>query len=622
MISASRLTPAAVDARPEVIPADPRARFLSRHRNGAKVRSTASSLSFLLAIPTAWAGVLPSASFLGVTAAVFVLLLVSFPALKVAEHLPSRFFNLFSVLVHVGELLAYTAIIHFSGGAEATFLTGTYAAMIAYVGVVMPRPWPFRFALAASFAYALMVVFELTGVLAHRPLVPHLHFPLVLQIVHVGFTVAILMAVAYLASQGADLIRKTQQRLKEQNLALESATERAIQSDRLKSEFLANMSHEIRTPLNGVIGMTSLLLGASLLPEQKGQVETIRASGVALLDVISDVLDLSKVESGVIELDQEPFPVRTCFEEAVAIMAGAAAAKNLDLSLSFDDRVPVSLSGDHARVRQIAVNLLGNAVKFTDSGAVSIRVAASADGDWFRLSATVADTGPGIADDAATRLFRPFVQLDSSSTRRFGGTGLGLVISRRLARLMGGDVVYEPRSGGGSIFHFTALLRPGVLKRRTLELEAAVTAARAALEQGTPRPSLRALVVDDNAVNRQVASMMLKRLGHVADSAGDGVEALEALDRGQYDIVLMDVQMPNMDGIEATRKIRARPAPRNFPDLWILGVSAHTLSTDRDQCLAAGMNDYLTKPFQLADLEAAILRAIVGVGESGTKSLN
>ena len=579
---------------------------------GATARTTASLFLFSLGAVSMLLGILPRDNFFGVAGSVLILLFIGHPALTLARRLPVRFFSTYSVTVHLTELATYTAVIHFCGGIEGAFLAGIYAAMIAYVGVVLPRPWPFRVALAASVALALVVALEFSGILAHRPLEPHAHLPPPIQVVVLGLTISVLFVVADVATQGADTIRRAQERLREQNQALESATARAIQSDRLKSEFLANMSHEIRTPLNGVIGMTSLLLSAPLGPDQKSQVETIRASGKALLDIINDVLDLSKAESGVIELDETPFDIKSCFEDAVAIVAGGSGAKGLKLSLMFVDPMPASLTGDQARLRQIVVNLLSNALKFTDAGEIKVRVAVSPAEEMFCLEAEVEDTGAGIPPDAAARLFKPFVQLDASVTRRVGGTGLGLVISRRLAKLMGGDVTYEPRAGGGSLFRVRVRLKPGVKKTSTSDLAATLAQARAALEQrAASSPPLRVLVVDDNAVNQRVATMMLKILGYDADVAADGLEALAALDRQPYDLILMDVQMPNLDGIEATRIIRDRPPSPASPAPLILGVSAHALSTDRELCLNAGMDDYLTKPFQLADLEAAISRLIL-----------
>ena len=580
---------------------------------GADARSAASLFLFALGIVSTLLGILPRENFFGISVSVAILLLIGHPSLALTRRLPVRLFSAYSAAVHTTELAAYTAIIHFSGGIEAAFLTGIYAAMIAYVGVVLPRPWPFRVALGSSVAFALLVALEFSGVLAHRPLEPHAHLPPPIQVVVLGLTISVLFVVADVATQGADTIRHAKERLHEQNQALESATARAIQSDRLKSEFLANMSHEIRTPLNGVIGMTSLLLNAPLHPDHKGQVQTIRASGQALLDIINDVLDLSRVESGVIALDPAPFDVRSCFEDAVTIVSGSAAAKGLRLALTFGDPIPVAVTGDQGRLRQIVVNLLANAVKFTDAGEVSVHVAVVPEGGLFRLEARVEDTGPGIPAAATDRLFRPFVQVDASLTRKFGGTGLGLVISKRLARLMGGDVLYEARRGGGSIFRMTVALRPGEARPKTSDLTATLAHARAALPQVDPTaPPMRILVVDDNAVNQRVATMMLKHLGYEADVAADGVEALEALDRQPYDIILMDVQMPNLDGVEATRKIRARQTALRLPGPLILGVSAHALSTDRDVCLEAGMDGYLTKPFQLMDLETAIARLVGG----------
>jgi signal transduction histidine kinase/ActR/RegA family two-component response regulator len=589
-----------------------RERAIASHRNGAIARSSASVLLFIVAIGAYWLGVLPGPSMLGIAVAVLLLLLIGLPALAILRRLPQRAFWVYSFAVHATELLAYTAVIHFCGGIEAAFLTGIYAAMTAYVGIVLPRPWPFRVALASAAALGALVLLEHQGLLAHRPLVPHAHLPPVIQGVSYCLSIAILFVVAYLATQGADTIRRGKDSLRQQNVALQAATADAIHSDRLKSEFLATMSHEIRTPLNGVIGMTSLLLNTPLNEDQRIQVDTIRTSGQALLEIISDILDLSKVDAGAIELDASPFDIRSCCQDAISIVKGTADAKNVALSAEFSSNLPRALLGDFSRLRQILLNLIGNAVKFTDRGTVLLAVSGTAEQERFLLTARVEDTGVGISESEASRLFRPFVQVDSSRTRRFKGTGLGLTISKRLAELMGGDIQYRPRPGGGSIFELEVPLRRATGKAKTSDLAPLVGQAPArVIEPGTHR-HLRILVVDDNSVNLRVASMMLKSMGYDADSAADGVEALAAIERVPYDLVLMDVQMPNLDGIEATRRIRsgayrhqgAAVSPR------IVGLSANALASDREICLAVGMDGYITKPTQVDDIRKAIAETL------------
>ncbi len=561
--------------------------------------------------------------------------------------------------------------------------------------------------------------------------------------------------VAQLSSEKADLellLETTTEHADAVEEELITARELAEEATRAKSEFLANMSHEIRTPLNGVIGMTALLQDTSLTLEQRDCVQTIRSSGEVLLSLINDILDFSKIEAGKLDLECQAFDLRTCVEESLDLVAGKAFEKELNLIYHITPNTPHILIGDITRLRQVIVNLLSNAIKFTSVGEVRVQVSSQlldADNQYYEILLAIKDTGIGIPTERMHRLFQSFSQVDSSTTRKYGGTGLGLTISKRLSELMGGRIWVESEEGLGSTFYFTIrahaeplypyaylwqtsehfnnksilicsantstlaalhqqmqcwgmsvqtcalpthalthlrkpdahydlvlfdlvgsvatweaqfkticqqatqiptifflppqycarfplenslhhyLTKPlkvaklfellryivnthhnetGLVTKtsyRTPPLEAPV--ASAAVKPSTetlPDQPMRILLAEDNAVNQKVALLMLKRLGHTADIVANGQQVLDALRTTTYDIVLMDVQMPELDGLLATQRIRAMTELATQPH--IIAMTANAMEGDRETCLAAGMDDYLSKPIRREELEAKL----------------